>query len=141
MGERSAILLYDGTCGFCAQSVQFILAREGERRTLRFAALQSRVGAEVQRRHPKLADVDSMIWFEAAEGGRPEIIYVRSAAALRILDYLGGVWRPLSLVGGIVPRFVRDWVYDLIAKHRHKITRADPSCLLPTPEQRARFIA
>lgn len=140
MSERSAILLFDGTCGFCAQSVQFVLAREKERHTLRFAALQSTIGTDVQSRHPELANVDSVIWFEPAAGGEPEAVYVRSTAALRVLRYLGGMWRPLGLLGLVVPRILRDAVYKLIAKHRHQIISTDPSCLLPTPEQRSRFL-
>jgi predicted DCC family thiol-disulfide oxidoreductase YuxK len=140
MSERTAVLLFDGTCGFCARSVQFVLEREQHRRWLRFAALQSTLGQEVQQRHPELANVDSVIWFEPASDGRPESVYVRSDAALRTLRYLGGVWSALGVVGRLVPAFVRDRVYNLIAKHRHRLMRGDASCLLPTPEQRARFI-
>ena len=140
MSDRDAILLYDGTCGFCAKSVQFVLARERQNGRLRFAARQSALGVDVQSRHPELADVDSMIWFEPASGGRAESVLVRSAAALRALRYLGGGWGALSAVGTLVPPFIRDRVYDLVARHRHKLVRADAACLLPTPEQRARFI-
>lgn len=140
MSERSAILLFDGTCGLCAKSVQFVLARERRRRTLRFAALQSTLGRDVQQRHPEIANVDSIIWFEPATDALPESVYVRSDASLRTLGYLGGVWSMVAAAGRLVPPFVRDRVYDLIAKHRHSLVRADASCLLPTPEQRARFI-
>lgn len=134
--SESAVLLYDGTCGFCAKSVQFVLSHERERRTLRFAPLQSSLGADIRGRHPELADVDSVFWFDPATGS----VVVRSAAVLRVLHYLGGIWRLLGLLAAVVPRVVRDWVYDLVAKNRYKISRPDPSCLLPTPEQRARFI-
>lgn len=140
MSEQSAILLYDGTCGFCAKSVQFVLAREKRRFSLRFAPLQSDIGLEVQRRHPDLANVDSVIWLEPAANGAPESVSVRSTAVFHVLRYLGGVWTFLAALGAIVPRFVRDGVYDLVARHRHKLIRADASCLLPTPEQRARFL-
>src|SRR5262245_55381500 len=140
MSERSAILLYDGTCGFCAKSVQFVLEHEKHRRTLRFAALQSELGTAVQRRHGELANVDSVIWFEPATDGAPEHVLVRSAAALRVLRYIGGGCAMLGAIGGVVPRFLRDSVYDLIARHRHAIVGSDTSCLLPTPEQRARFL-
>jgi len=140
MSEHSAILLYDGTCGFCAKSVQFVLAREKRRHSLRFAPLQSDLGTEVQQRHPELVGVDSVIWLEPAVGGAPESVSVRSTAVFHVMRYLGGVWSVLAGLGSVVPRFARDAVYDLIARHRHKIIRADPSCLLPSPEQRARFI-
>jgi predicted DCC family thiol-disulfide oxidoreductase YuxK len=140
MSEQSAILLYDGTCGFCAKSVQFVLAREKRRHTLRFAPLQSDLGMEVQRRHPELVNVDSVIWLEPGADGRPESVSVRSNAVFHTLRYLGGMWTILAALGSIVPRSLRDAVYDFVARHRHKIIRADPSCLLPTPDQRARFI-
>jgi predicted DCC family thiol-disulfide oxidoreductase YuxK len=140
MSDQSAILLYDGTCGFCAKSVQFVLARERRRHSLRFAPLQSELGMQVQQRHPELVNVDSVIWLEPGTNGAVDSVSVRSTAVFHVLRYLGGVWTLLAAVGSIVPRFVRDAVYDLVARHRHKIIRADPSCLLPTPEQRARFI-
>jgi predicted DCC family thiol-disulfide oxidoreductase YuxK len=57
-----------------------------------------------------------------------------------VLRYLGGVWRLLAGVFSLVPRPIRDWGYDFIARHRHKLTRGGPACLIPTPEQRARFV-
>jgi predicted DCC family thiol-disulfide oxidoreductase YuxK len=140
MSERSAILLFDGTCGLCAKSVQFVLTRERRRHSLRFAALESTLGREVRERHPELANVDSIIWFEPATDHQPESVHVRSDASLLTLDYLGGVWSVIAIAGRLVPAFVRDRVYDLIARHRHRLVRADASCVLPTLEQRVRFI-
>jgi len=57
-----------------------------------------------------------------------------------VLRYLGGVWTALAWLGAIVPSVIRDGVYDFVARHRHQIARRDASCLLPTPEQRARFV-
>ncbi len=140
MDHRPAVLLYDGTCGFCATNVQFVLRNERARRSLRFASLQSDAGTDVRSRHPELADVDSVIWVEPANGEQREVVFVRSAAVLRVLAYLGGPWTLLGQLGRLVPRVIRDAVYDFVARHRHQITRADPSCLLPTPEQRRRFL-
>jgi predicted DCC family thiol-disulfide oxidoreductase YuxK len=140
MGAQPTVLLYDGTCGFCARNIQFVLHRERGRRTLHFASLQSRVGEEVRARHPEFAAVDSVIWLEPADGARPERVLVRSAAVLSVLTYLGGFWAVLAKVGALVPRALRDAIYDFVARHRHQFIRADPSCLLPTPEQRARFL-
>jgi predicted DCC family thiol-disulfide oxidoreductase YuxK len=140
MSEQSALLLFDGTCGFCAESVQFVLSREKRRQTLRFASLQGEPGAEVRARHPELERVDSVIWVEPSEGGQPERVFVRSAAVLRVLRYLGGVWTVLAWLAVIVPAFVRDAVYDWVARHRHQLIRRGKACLLPTPEQKARFV-
>ncbi|MDB4877673.1 MAG: hypothetical protein JWM41_4119 [Gemmatimonadetes bacterium] len=140
MTDRVAVLLFDGTCGFCARSVQFVLAHETRRQTLHFASLQSEYGTELRRNHPELERVDSVIWLEPAEAGRPEAVLVRSAAVFRVLHYLGGVWSALATLGRLVPRVIRDAVYDLVARHRQRLVGSGPSCLLPSPEQRARFI-
>ena len=58
----------------------------------------------------------------------------------RVLRYLGGAWSVLAALGAIVPRIIRDWVYDLVARHRQRIVRGPPSCLVPTLEQRKRFL-
>jgi predicted DCC family thiol-disulfide oxidoreductase YuxK len=131
------LLLYDGSCGFCASSVQWILRRD-RRGTLRFAALQGETARPILARHPELAGVDSVIWVEDA-GGAGERVLARSAAALRAARYLEGVWAVAARLGALVPSGSRDWVYDQIAKHRHTLI-SDPACLLPTPEERARFL-
>ena len=134
----SQVLLYDGTCGFCAESVQLVL-RHDRRGTLRFAALDSTFGRAVLARHPQLAQVDSIVWYQPAQGGASERILTRSAAALRVARYLGGAWR-LAAVGGLLPRFLRDSLYDLVARHRHSLVRGGQQCLIPSPDQRARFL-
>lgn len=116
------LLLYDGTCGFCARSVQFILRHEGERRDLRFAPL--RPGAE--------PGGDSMVW---RDGGRT---LFRSDAVIAAARYLGGGWALLGAAGVLLPRLFRDGLYRLVARHRHRLGGA--ICLVPTAEQRARFL-
>ena len=132
------VLLYDGTCGFCAWSVQLVL-RHDRRQTLRFASLQGDYGTAVCSRHAELAGVDSIVWVEPAEQGGTELVAVRSEAALRVARYLGGWWR-LGLVSWVIPRPIRDALYDLIARHRHKLIGAGASCLLPAPDVRQRFL-
>jgi predicted DCC family thiol-disulfide oxidoreductase YuxK len=140
MDDRSALLLFDGTCGFCARSVQFVLCHERRRRSLRFASLRSRAGTDVRSRHPELQSVDSVIWLDPADESRDERLYVRSAAVLHVLRYLGGPWRLLAALGAVVPRAIRDGVYDFVARHRQRLARGGPACLHPTAEQRARFV-
>ena len=138
MTERSALLLYDGSCGFCAHSVQFVLRHDTKRRTLQFASLQSPTGAAIRGRNPELDGIDSVIWYEQHEGG--ELVLVRSTAVLRVLGYLGGAWAVLGLLGAIVPRFMRDRLYDFIARHRHRIIRGAAVCIIPTADERPRFL-
>jgi len=133
------VLLYDGECGFCAGSVQFLLRHEsgGSAAPVRFAPLQGRFGATVRAQHPELAEVDSVVWFDA---GAPsgERVLVRSAAALAAMHTMGRGWALLASLGRLVPRALRDPVYNAIARRRLDI--AAPACLLPTPAQRARFL-
>jgi predicted DCC family thiol-disulfide oxidoreductase YuxK len=130
------VLLYDGECGLCAASVQFVLRHE-RARTLKFAPLQGRFAEAVRARHRALESLDSMVWVEPTHDGA-ERLYVRSEAALKAAAYLGGAWR-LALIGRLVPRALRDTVYDWVARHRHTAF-APPSCLVPSPDDRQRFI-
>ena len=132
------VLLYDGTCGFCADSVQLVL-RHDRRKTLRFAPLQGALGARVREQHPELEGVDSMVWVELDAAGDPARVLTRSDAGLRIARYLGGWWR-LAGAGYVVPRRLRDAAYDLVARHRHRLRAGGPACLVPRPEDRARFL-
>ena len=132
------VLLYDGACGFCSRTVRFVLRHDGQG-TLRFAPLESPYAARVIARHAELTDVDSLMWVEAEGGGGPERVLVRSAAALRVAEYLGGWWRPL-LAAWLAPVPLRDAVYDLVARHRHQLFGASDRCFVPPPEVRARFL-
>jgi predicted DCC family thiol-disulfide oxidoreductase YuxK len=132
------VLLYDGTCGFCAESVQLVL-RNDRRGTLRFAALDGTFGRTLRARHPELARVDSVVWYEPAHDDASERLLTRSGAALRVARYLGGAWH-LATMGVLIPRRLRDAVYDLVARHRHSLIRGGQQCLVPTPDQRDRFL-
>lgn len=134
----SPVLLYDGLCGFCDSTVQFIIEHD-RRGTLKFATLQGDFAQDVRTRHPELDSVDSLVLVEpdAATGG--EKVYVRSDGAIRVARYLGGGWH-LARAIAIVPRFLRDWAYDAFARIRYRVFGRRDSCPIPTPEQRARFI-
>lgn len=137
--EVRPVLLYDGTCGFCARSVQFVLDAERSSHTMFFATLDGTFGTDVRGRFPLIAGADSVILYLPATGDTSERALIRSDAALWVARYLGGKWRVLAAIARVVPRPIRDAVYDLIARHRHQIAGAE-SCLLPTPAQRARFL-
>jgi predicted DCC family thiol-disulfide oxidoreductase YuxK len=138
MGD-SAVLLFDGACGFCADSVRFVLQRD-RRGTLRFAPLESDFGRGVLARHEGLRTVDSIIWVDAPSGTGPERVFTHSTAALRVMQYLGGTWN-LARLATIIPAPIRDAVYRFIARHRHRLSSGGPQCLVPTAEERARFLA
>jgi predicted DCC family thiol-disulfide oxidoreductase YuxK len=132
------VLLYDGLCGFCDGTVQFILEHD-RHGTLRFATLQGEYARGVIARHPELQGVDSLVLVEPANDSTSERVSVRSAGALRLARYLGGPWH-LARAVAIVPRFLRDWAYDGFARIRYRVFGRYDSCPIPSPEQRARFI-
>ena len=79
-----------------------------------------------------------MIWVDGP--GRPdERVLIRSAAGLRIARYMGGVWR-LALLASVIPRPIRDALYDFIARHRHRLVPAPDHCYVPPPAIRERFL-
>ena len=132
--QDGPILLYDGTCGVCSEAVQWVLKHERSH-SLRFAAIQSALGGELRALAGIGADVDSMLWTELRDGRVH--VDIRSSAMLRVLDYVGGPWRLFTLLR-FVPAFLRDAGYRAFAKVRYRI-RAQ-SCLVPTREERARFL-
>lgn len=127
------ILLYDGVCGFCNSSVQFILKHDRAGR-FRFAALQSEVGQAMLRELGMRTDeFDTVV---LVEDGRA---FKRSAAALRVARGLGMPWKALYAFV-VVPRPIRDFCYDQFAKHRYRFFGKLDACMLPPPEARSRFL-
>jgi predicted DCC family thiol-disulfide oxidoreductase YuxK len=137
MNEKSTspILLYDGVCGFCNKSIQTVIAHD-KQGSLKFAPLQSRFAQEVIARH-HLKDIDSVIFVDRSTD--TERVFIRSNAALQIAGYLGGWWK-LLLLFYILPRPLRDFAYELFAKYRYRFFGKYDSCMLPSPEIRARFL-
>lgn len=136
-GESAPVLLYDGVCGVCNRSVRTIL-RFDPTGPLRFAALGSVFAKAIIDRHPEIGNVDSVVFVD--DPGRPsERVAVRSAAVLRVADYLGGPWRLLN-AARIIPTPLRDRLYDSFAAIRYRAFGKYDSCPLPAPEVRARFL-
>ena len=133
MGERPTIL-FDGVCNLCDGTVRFVLARDpGER--FAFAPLQSAKGRELLVRVGLCVDARASIVL--VEGERS---FVKSDAVLRILAGLSGLWPVLALLR-VVPRRLRDALYDWIAANRYRWFGQRAECSVPTPEQRRRFLA
>src|SRR5687768_16318256 len=130
---RHSIILFDGICNVCNGAVQFIVKRD-KKNHFRFASLQSPEGQKLLAQHE--LPVNDFNSFVLVENG---IVYTRSLAALKIAKYLSGLW---SLLYGfiIVPKFIRDSIYDLFAKNRYKWFGKKDSCMIPTPEIMAKFL-
>ena len=137
--ENHPILLYDGVCGLCQGAVQFILKRDrGD--LFRFASLQSDFAAGLLQRHGLTREGLDTVYLVLHYGDPSERLLSRSQAGLAVMLLLGGVWRLLASVGGVFPRFLLDFLYSLVARHRYRIFGRYPSCPLPTPERRAKFL-
>ncbi len=124
------IVFYDGDCGFCNSSVQFILNRR--KREIHFAALQSKIAQNVLGERGVTIKMNTLYYLEGSN------LYSKSTAALKITRHLKGGYPLLYGVGIIFPKIVRDWVYDQVAKRRHKISPG--VCAMPKPEEKKLFI-
>jgi predicted DCC family thiol-disulfide oxidoreductase YuxK len=124
------IVLFDDVCSLCNASVQFIIVRDPHA-VFRFASLQSETGAALREKFG-VPEVDSLVLLE---DGR---YYMKSSAALRICRRLAGAWK-LFYIFWLVPKPLRDYVYDFVAKHRYEWFGKRDHCLMPTPDIRARF--
>lgn len=127
------ILLFDGVCNLCDGSVQLIVERDRDS-VFRFAPLQSSAGQALLEKHGlSKTDLDSMVLIVG------EKCFRRSDAALEIASRLPEPWSSLRLFR-VVPRFIRNAVYDLIARYRYSWFGEKDSCMVPTEDLRQRFL-
>ena len=125
------MLLFDGVCNLCNASVRFIVERDPAGR-FQFAPLQSDAAGRLLGKAPQpLPDT-----FVLVEDGR---FFTGSTAALRVARGLRFPW-PLAYVFVAVPRPVRDWVYDAVARNRYRWFGRRDVCMVPTTELRSRFL-
>jgi predicted DCC family thiol-disulfide oxidoreductase YuxK len=133
------LVLVDGYCTLCDRSVRFLLPRDPAGH-FRFASLDSpaaraRIDAWQQRTGTMVTPLPESVLLLDDDG-----LHVRSEAALRIAARLTAPWPLLARVARLVPRVVRDGVYNIIARHRYRWFGRRDTCLTPTPEYRARFL-
>ena len=128
-----SIVLFDGVCNLCNASVNFVLDRDPRDR-FRFAPLQSRLGQRLLRQLELSTNtIDTIVLIEHNR------VYLRSTAALRIARCLKWPW-PLLFTLIVIPKIVRDLIYNWIAKNRIRWFGGRDSCRIPTPELRHRFL-
>ncbi len=131
--EMKSVILFDGVCNFCNFWVNFIIDRD-KNDAFRFASLQSDYGQEVlQKLGMSQDDFDTFILVEG------EKHYIKSTAGLRVAKRLGG-WLSLLYPLIVIPAFIRDAFYSLIAKNRYRIFGREEACRIPTPDMRKKFI-
>ena len=133
LSDSHPVILFDGVCNLCNGVVNFLIDRDADAR-LRFGALQSSEAAEILAGLDfDTTDVDSILLVHQGK------VRVRSDAALGIARELGGIWH-LARIFLIVPRPVRDLVYNWVARSRYKWFGRRDECRIPTAELRLRFI-
>lgn len=126
------IIFYDGDCGLCNRSVAYVLKHE-KGKNIFFASIQSDFTKQLfQSKGWKTPDLSTVYFLEN------EKLFEKSTAALKVSKYLKAP-KSWLIAFFIVPRFIRDAVYDFIAKRRKTIV--NEYCVMPTPEDRVRFIS
>jgi predicted DCC family thiol-disulfide oxidoreductase YuxK len=132
------IVLYDGVCGLCNRAVQFLLKRDRHDR-LRFASLQSDFAGTLLNRHGvDHHDLDT-VYVVLNSGEANEALLAKSDAFLLFTKEIGGVWSIAGLAK-IIPRPIRNWLYDFVARHRYEVFGKYEACMLPDPRHKHKFI-
>lgn len=126
------VVLFDGVCNLCSASVQFLL-RHDRNGVFQFASQQSPVGHALLARHGVHANLGSIVLIQG------EQVFTESDAALRIARQLPWPWR-LAWGLRVVPRFLRDGAYRVVARSRYRVFGKREACWLPSPEWRERFL-
>ena len=131
--DRHDIVLFDGVCNLCNQTIDFIM-RNDPRGHFKFGALQEESTQEMLEAYKVEKDyLDSIVLV------RKDRIFYKSRAALEITKKLNGIW-PLLYVFILIPNFLRNPLYDWIARNRYKWFGKKETCRLPTPEEKDRFL-
>jgi predicted DCC family thiol-disulfide oxidoreductase YuxK len=137
--ERAVLVLYDGVCAMCNGIVTFLLARDRDDR-FRFLALQSELGRQVVSARGGDPDEVSTLYVITAPARPGERVLVRGRAGIRALTAAGGPWILLHALR-ILPTFLLDAGYRLLARHRYRIAGRLDACPVPPPEHRHKFLA
>lgn len=132
--DGDPVLIFDGECVMCSHSAQFVLRHE-RRQRCRFAAAQSPLGQALYRHYElEPGDLETIVLLH---GGMP---YLRSDAAIKTMMLMGFPWT----IGGVLrlaPRWLRNRVYDYVARNRFRLFGRRDQCYMPTPETAHRFLS
>ena len=133
--ENKKLILFDGVCNLCNSSVVYVIKHDKKDLFL-FAPLQSNIGENIISEHNiDTSKTDSILLYNPERNS----IKDKSSAALHIARHLSFPLNLLSIFL-IVPPFIRNWVYDFIAKNRYKWYGKKESCMIPTPELKSKFV-
>lgn len=134
LNKRNKLILFDGVCNLCNNSVRYVIKHD-KKNLFMFTALQSETGKIIiEEFNIDTKKTDSILLYTPEKG-----IDYKSTAALKIAFQLGF---PQNLMGifFIIPPFIRNWVYDYIAKNRYKWYGKKDACMIPTPELKSKFL-
>ena len=126
------ILLFDGICNYCNKWVNFVIRHDTKKKFL-FAPLQSDAGKKLLKQYDIPEDTESAVLIYNDKA------YLKSATGLHILYHLGGIYS-LAFAFIIVPAYVRDFYYDIIARNRYKWWGKKDACMIPDEEVKERFL-
>lgn len=127
------IILFDGVCNFCNSSINKIIEHDKKNR-YKFAPLQSEIGKKILQKYSiDTSKTDSIILIENGN------VFIKSTASLKVSKHLSGLY-PLAYGLFIFPAFIRDIVYDFIARNRYKWWGKKETCMIPSEEIKAKFI-
>lgn len=132
--DKYEVILFDGVCNLCNNSVDFVIQRDKKNR-FKFGALQDPSTKKLLKDYFINSEyLDSLVLISGNQ------VYYKSSAALQIAKNLGGFW---SVWYGlkIVPKFIRDPIYDWIAANRYKLFGKKETCRLPSPEEKEKFLS
>ncbi len=131
--NHTKYILFDGVCNFCNFWVQFAIKRD-KKNQIKFGALQSDAAKKLlEKHHISTTSISTVVFIDGDKA------YTQSTAALQACRHLSGGW-PLLYGLIIIPKFLRNGVYNWVAKNRYKFFGEKESCMIPTPAQRNRFI-
>lgn len=131
--EANSIILFDGVCNLCNGFVQFVIKRDPESK-FRFASLQGKSAQVILKNNIRESALyDSVVFVSRG------LAWQKSDAVLNILKEMGGLWKVL-FVFKLMPRFLRDAVYDFIAANRYRLFGKRDNCMVPTTELKSRFL-
>jgi len=129
------IILYDGECNLCNKTVQFILKNDAKE-IFYFTSLQGTFGQNfLKERNLNAYNFDTFILFD-----QKVAYYTKSTAGLQVIKEFNWKWKILYYFGIIIPSFIRNYMYKIIAKNRYKWFGKSDLCMLPNPQWKKRFI-
>jgi predicted DCC family thiol-disulfide oxidoreductase YuxK len=130
---KRKVILFDGACNLCNSAIQFVIKHDKQQKFY-FASLQSDYGQKILATHSlQTNDLNTLIYQDGDK------IYVKSEAVIRIGRDAGG-WLKIAVVAYVLPLFIRDYMYNLIAKNRYKIFGMKNQCMIPEKGLQHRFL-